>query len=266
MQDEASRSSNESFKLLSWNIDGLDDENLVERTQAVVAAILSKVPDVVLLQEVVEMSLGIFRTECAGYAVLAGRQSGYFNAILVRSSTVNVEESQLESFVFECSEKDRHFLAYPVKFKEAHITLVTSHLESMNKKSEERKKQFKEILLYMRRRPSRANVVFGGDTNLRDKEVADVQGLPEEVFDVWEYCGSSQDAEFTWDMSENDNIDMNGGTPKLRFDRIFLRSAKNGEVKLNPSSFTLIGKERLQCGRFPSDHWGIWLEFSVENV
>ena len=200
------------------------------------------------------------------YAVLVGHPSGYFNAILVRSSTVDTEQSHLECLKFENSAQGRHFLAYSIKFMEVDITLLTSHLESLGKCSNQRKNQLREILLYMKRRPNCANVVFGGDTNLRDKEVGAVGGLPDEVLDVWEYCGSPLDAKFTWDMSKNDNKDMNGGTPKLRFDRIFLRPAGNGEVKVKPTSFTLIGKERLECGRFSSDHWGIWLEFSVEQV
>jgi tyrosyl-DNA phosphodiesterase 2 len=116
----------------------------------------------------------------------------------------------------------------------------------------------------MRRRFNSVNVIFGGDTNLRDKEVDDVGGLPNEIVDVWASCGSPVDSEFTWDLSENDNKEMNGGPqPKKRFDRIFLRQAKSGKV-VNPGTFTLIGKERLSCGRFASDHWGIWLEFSVK--
>ena len=77
-------------------------------------------------------------------------------------------------------------------------------------------------------------------------------------------CGSPTEAEFTWDMSENDNMVMQGDRePRLRFDRIFLRPAQTGKV-VKPQIFTHIGKQRLGCGRFASDHWGIWLEFSVE--
>ena len=199
--------------------------------------------------------------------MLSGHQPhhnfSYFNAILIRSSTVNTENSNLEYFPFENSEQGRHFLTFPIRFAGSDIILMTSHLESCKPKSNERKSQFKEILLYMRRRPNGVNVIFGGDTNLRDKEVEAVGGLPNEVLDAWASCGSPHDAEFTWDMSENDNKDMNGAKPKLRFDRIFLRPAQNGNV-VRPQILTLIGKERLSCGRFASDHWGIWLEFSFD--
>ena len=53
------------LKLLSWNIDR-DSEGLKERTEAVLTTILSKQPDVVLLQEVVESSLEVFQSRCDG--------------------------------------------------------------------------------------------------------------------------------------------------------------------------------------------------------
>lgn len=55
-----------TLNLLSWNIDGLDEDDLEERTEAVLATILSKKPDVVLLQEVVEYSLNVFQSKCDG--------------------------------------------------------------------------------------------------------------------------------------------------------------------------------------------------------
>ena len=57
-----------TLKLLSWNIDGLDVEDLEERTQAVLEIILDRKPDVVLLQEVVQYSLEVFQSRCNGYA------------------------------------------------------------------------------------------------------------------------------------------------------------------------------------------------------
>ena len=55
-----------TLKLLSWNIDGLDVEDLEERTQAVLEIILDRKPDVVLLQEVVQHSLEVFQSRCNG--------------------------------------------------------------------------------------------------------------------------------------------------------------------------------------------------------
>ena len=127
----------------------------------------------------------------------------YFNAILIRSNPeILTDVSKLEYLEFEDSMLGRYFLTHPIRFAGADLILMTSHLESCGVNSQERKRQFREILLYMRRRRSNVNVIFGGDTNLRDKEVDAVGGLPTEVLDAWVSCGSPPHAEYTWDMSE----------------------------------------------------------------
>ena len=176
------------------------------------------------------------------YIVLVGKPTSlYFNAILIRSCTVNVERSSLDTLEFENSAQGRHFLTYPIRFSGAEVILMTSHLESCGSETSERKRQFNDILLYMRRRPNGVNVIFGGDTNLRDNEVVAVGGLPDEVCDTWVTCGSPTEAEFTWDMSENDNMVMpDGREPRLRFDQIFLRSAQTGKV-VKPQYSPILG-------------------------
>ena len=157
----------------------------------------------------------------------------------------------------------RHYLLQPIKFADAKIILMTSHFESLKPNSAERKNQLKEILEYMKRQTGNFNVVFGGDTNLRDSEVNAIGGLPNGVFDAWEKCGSSLTAQYSWDTSENNNT-QSSYKAKLRFDRIFIKPAENSQ-KLMPSDFTLVGKERLaSCGRFASDHWAVWLEIKVQ--
>jgi len=108
-----------------------------------------------------------------------------------------------------------------------------------------------------------ATVIFGGDTNLRDAEVSSVGGLPSGIVDAWEECGRPADSQFTWDMTINDNLDWAyPRKPRIRFDRLFMRPAQ-GTHALKATNFALVGKERLVgCRRFPSDHWGVWCEFS----
>lgn len=198
--------------------------------------------------------------------MLAGDKLGsYFNAILIRSDTVETKETSLKVVPFEKSVMGRHYLIQPIKFFNAKIVLMTSHLESCGEYSGERKRQFSEILDYIKRQNENFNVIFGGDTNLRDKEVKNLGGIPIGIFDAWESCGSELTTKYTWNMAENDNLGREfRPPPKLRFDRIFIRPAK-GETAIRPNSFSLIGKERLgNCGRFPSDHWGIWLDLRVE--
>lgn len=50
--------------------------------------------------------------------------------------------------------------------------LMTSHLESTQQHAEERKKQLKTALEVMRSADKHRTAIFGGDLNLRDKEVS----------------------------------------------------------------------------------------------
>ena len=178
---------------------------------------------------------------------------------------MQTKPTSLKSVPFESSVMGRHYLIHPIKFADAKIVVITSHLESLAEHAAERKKQFSEILEYMKRQNDNFNVIFGGDTNLRDTEVAAVGGLPSGILDAWESCGSALTTKYTWNMAENDNNERAyQKPPKLRFDRLFVRPAKQ-EKAIKPRTFTLIGKERLRgCKRFASDHWGIWLELRVD--
>ncbi len=106
-------------------------------------------------------------------------------------------------------------------------------------------------------------VILGGDLNIRDYEIASIGGLPTGVEDAWEKTGSDYSKKFTWDVSENDNLDWEySHKPKLRFDRVLYKSGE--KEKMEAKNFELIGKRRMECcERFVSDHWGILCEFSV---
>lgn len=56
-------------------------------------------------------------------------------------------------------------------FKGQKLCLMTSHLESLKAYAEERMRQLRLLLKKVTEMPDDVNVLFGGDTNLRDKEV-----------------------------------------------------------------------------------------------
>ena len=63
-------------------------------------------------------------------------------------------------------------------------------------------------------------MLFGGDLNMRDSELAGLGGLPAGVRDVWEQLGSRKEVEHTWDMQRNTNLEMPGKRkPRLRSHR-----------------------------------------------
>ncbi len=94
-------------------------------------------------------------------------------------------------------------------------------------------------------------------------QLAEIGGIPDGLLDIWEVTGKRPEAKHTWDMSRNDNLEMQGKyKPKLRFDRMYMRHSQPA-AKLKAVYFELVGIERLtSCRRFPSDHWGILSHFN----
>uniref|UniRef100_A0A8C1QH36 Tyrosyl-DNA phosphodiesterase 2b n=1 Tax=Cyprinus carpio TaxID=7962 RepID=A0A8C1QH36_CYPCA len=148
-----------------------------------------------------------------------------------------------------------------VTFSGRKLYLMTSHLESCKNQSEERMKQLRVVFQRMRGAPEDATVIFAGDTNLRDTEVVKVGGLPPGVCDVWEQLGKQEHCRYTWDTKANSNKTV-PYICRCRFDRIFLRSAETGP-RVTPDHMVLVGMEKLDCGRYTSDHWGIYCTFNT---
>ncbi|OBS77036.1 hypothetical protein A6R68_16501, partial [Neotoma lepida] len=93
----------------------------------------------------------------------------------------------------------------------------------------------------------------GSNLPERARAVTKCGGLPDNVFDAWEFLGKPKHCQYTWDTRVNTNLRIPAAC-KHRFDRIFFRAEKG---HLIPQSLDLVGLEKLDCGRFPSDHWGL---------
>ncbi|KAH9510250.1 Tyrosyl-DNA phosphodiesterase 2 [Bulinus truncatus] len=256
-----------SIKLLSWNIDGLDPNNLVSRTEGVCSVLLQEDPEIIFLQEIVQASLNIIRSRCDKYNIYLGVEeeninpNAYFTAVLLRKDSSLLQCVKLAEFPSSCM--SRTLLEVQCLVKSVPVTLLTSHLESTAEYSSERKKQLSMAFSRMLAISKTRTVLFGGDLNLRDKELTGVSDKPEDVLDVWEVTGKRPQARYTWDLTINDNKQLGlSFQPRCRFDRMYLRNSE--PPRLKPAYFELAGIQRLSaCHRFPSDHWGILCHFDV---
>ena len=255
-----------SFRLLSWNIDGLDGRDLEERTTAVCQTILLKQPDVVFLQEVIAPSLSILQQKLKSqYHFFAPTDAPehYFVVILVKQDPLLVP-GPLTITPFSGSRMGRQLLQLPLSLQGVELFLMTSHLESLKDHSAERKAQLRTAFgVMVAKQKEKKFCIFGGDLNVREAEVKSVK-VPESVVDVWEACGSDHAMQYTWDVKNNDNLAWPyPNRPQARYDRVYCTSSG---AKLRPTRFELVGQDRLhQCGRFPSDHWGLWVEFDAQQ-
>ena len=101
-----------------------------------------------------------------------------------------------------------------------------------------------------------------------------------EVLDCWEEGGAHSSLRFTWDLQRNDNLQFpNGIKPRARYDRMYFYDNSSGcshdssdgqqaqnQPRVSVSRFRLLGTKRLAGGTFPSDHFGILVDFKLEAV
>ncbi|XP_037700502.1 tyrosyl-DNA phosphodiesterase 2 [Choloepus didactylus] len=247
------------FCLITWNIDGLDLNNLQERARGVCSYLTLYSPDVIFLQEVIPPYYSYLKKRARSYEIITGHEEGYFTAIMLKKSRVKLKSQEI--IPFPSTKMMRNLLCVNVSVSGNELCLMTSHLESTKGHTTERINQLKVVLNKMQEAPESATVIFAGDTNLRDQEVTKCGGLPNNILDVWEFLGKPEHCQYTWDTQMNSNLGIPGSC-KLRFDRIFFRAAAEGGHVI-PRSLDLLGLEKLDCGRFPSDHWGLLCSLDI---
>ncbi|KAM6142992.1 tyrosyl-DNA phosphodiesterase 2 [Phoenicopterus ruber ruber] len=257
--DSRQQEDDSRFSLITWNIDGLDLGNLKERARGICSYLALYSPDVVFLQEVIPPYLCLLQMRAGSYTIIPGNIDGYFTAIMLKKSRVKLLKHEI--IPFPTTSMMRNLLVVHVSISGNELCLMTSHLESTKNHSKERMKQLQIVLNKMQKESESTTVIFGGDTNLRDSEVAKLGSLPNNITDMWEVLGKPQHCRYTWDTQSNTNLDVEYKC-KMRFDRIYFRPAADGG-HIIPRSMDLIGLEKLDCGRFPSDHWGLLCNFDV---
>ncbi|XP_041961728.1 tyrosyl-DNA phosphodiesterase 2 isoform X1 [Alosa sapidissima] len=257
---KSKRNANELF-VLTWNIDGLDQEDMDERFPGLLKYLARIRPDIVLLQELISPIAEALDEIMKDYEFIMGNTSGYFTGIALRKSRVKLLQSNVVNY--PTTEQGRNLLMTQLSFSGHPLWLMTSHLESCKDNSQERMNQLRRVWKRMREAPEDHTVIFGGDTNLRDREIKRLGGLPEGISDVWEVLGQPEDCRYTWDTVKNNNKDI-PFPARLRFDRVYIRPGKKG-ANVNPVSMKLVGQDLLKCGRYTSDHWGILCEFSIDS-
>ncbi|XP_042566603.1 tyrosyl-DNA phosphodiesterase 2 [Clupea harengus] len=258
-QPAEEQEANGKLSLLTWNVDGLDTLSLGERARGLCSYLALYTPDVVFLQELVPPYIQYIRKRAVSYTIIEGGEDGYFTGVMLKKSRVKFLKSEIVSYPM--TQMMRNLLVAQVSFQGLEFCLMTSHFESCKNQSEERMNQLRVTLKKMMEVPEKTTVIFGGDTNLRDTEVVKVGGLPVGVCDVWESLGKEEHCRYTWDTKANSNKSL-PYVSRCRFDRVFLRPARQGP-KMAADHMILVGQEKLDCGRYTSDHWGIYCSFST---
>jgi tyrosyl-DNA phosphodiesterase 2 len=219
-----------SLRVLTWNVDGLNESRLGQRMETICLEILiggdlhaalegartPPMPDVVALQEVVRVAhRGYFAPHfsAAGFSLWpaeAPDDREHYELIAVRPPWVL---EHCERRPLEPSPLGRACTVATLRHGASgrRLTALTAHLESLRSGREARLAQVAQIEAWMREAGTPA--VFAGDTNLRDAEWRAL--APERSpRDAFEELGSPPDARATWWPEE----DARG----FRFDRVWL--------------------------------------------
>ncbi|CAF1103478.1 unnamed protein product [Adineta steineri] len=257
------------FKVLSWNIDGLDEqEKTIDiRTRGVIDVIKREEPDAVFLQEVISIAFDLIRNLLPEYDSYAGNTEGYFVVILTRRELFKVQN--FEIIPYPGTNMGRNLLIVHTMYKNSmEIDLMTSHHESGTEEiaSKERMEQLKLCFKHMTDAPSNRVVLFGGDLNIREKELQKVGNVPLGIVDLWIETGKRKECAYTWDMNRNTNIyyPSTEYRPRARFDRLYYRPSTQTTIQFQPVYFELEGLEKLaSIKRYCSDHWAIQAYFDI---
>jgi len=217
------------FKLFSWNIDGLDEHGIEIRTQGVIDIIKSEQPDVIFLQEVIPTTLKLIRNFLPEYDSYAGNIDSYFVVILTRREMFKVHG--FEIVAYPGTVMGRNLLIVHTTYKNSiEIDLMTTHHESgaQEYSSNQRIEQLKLCFQRMIDAPSDRIVLFGGDLNMRERELQKIGNIPNGICDLWIETGKRKECEYTWDMNRNTNnyFSPDNFRPRARFDRLYFRSSK----------------------------------------
>ena len=238
------------MKLVTWNLNGLDDRELDLRTesalfqmllgapieQAVLPGFKPNSPDIVVLQEVVERSFHAHvkpHLKAAGFEVYpkAPTERSYFEVIAVKSKILEASFTK-----FPWTDQGRGISHVKIDG----LSILTAHMESMKPGSKQRIDQGQFTIDHMQ---EIGPCIFAGDTNLRKEEWKAInQGY---VNDAWEYVGSVKKQQTTWKE----------GNYRARYDRVWVHDVP---VK----SFEVFGKEYIKAiNARPSDHYGVRVSF-----
>jgi endonuclease/exonuclease/phosphatase family metal-dependent hydrolase len=242
--------------LVTWNLNGLEDENLDMRTEAAMFQLLlgapiekamlpdfkPNTPDIVVLQEVVSRTFHAHlkpHFQAAGFTLFpqAPSERSYFEVIAVRQPML---ESSTHKFSYTAQGRELSTISIDG------LTILTAHIESQKAGASMRLDQAKEILEIMN--SHQGAIIFAGDTNLRKSEWETLnQENTKEIADAWITAGSVKKHKITWRMDKY----------KARYDRIWHRG-----ITIN--KFETFGKEKVSTiNQSPSDHLGIRLVFDA---
>eukprot|EP01036_Dinobryon_divergens_P023369 gene23369-31708_t len=280
------------FRVITYNIDGLNPFALSERTIEIVKILLKENVEVLNLQEVVPETFRIISPSLknAGYCLSIGDNNvsrEYFTATFVRRSCFSSMNSYSIQFTKNgASQQGRSLLATEIDAYGSTILIINTHLESCgtamksigSTKRQEQLKQALKVLQDFNKGPA----MLVGDLNIRDAEASAI--LPTmanimDMTDILDQAKSKNQQSFkrhTWFMPRSAGQAVSNY--KARYDRVYVTTGRD----ITPVDLSLIGCEDVIDASLaetiaelegkdvvpyltPSDHRGLLCSFALTS-
>jgi endonuclease/exonuclease/phosphatase family metal-dependent hydrolase len=251
------------MRFVTWNIDGLSERALDERTEAAVfTAILgarldqlqsgkakpSAPPDVIVFQEIVAHTFAAHLSQhlpAGGYTVLPTEAPDrqIFEVVAFREPYVLRAYEQVP---LVDSEYGRVLHTVDLTNSDGkEVRVLTGHFDSGKDSGKIRTAQLKQTAEHMK---SGVPSVFGGDANMRKAEW-EAQRDKLGIVDTWEALGELSATRFTWQRDDY----------KARFDRVFTSPG------FTAKSMGALGVDKLPgLDTTISDHIGLVVELALD--
>ena len=280
------------FKILTWNICGIEDFMLSERISNITKIIIQTSAEIVMLQEVTERVLEMFSQQFKdnGYQIFYKKfDNYYFNIILVNIAYFTILHTEY-SILSEDEEDNGKMLTNVNSILDKlniNVNFMTSHLDSGVDCNIHRIKQlniiFNEIheLIEDNKKDEGKLIIFGGDLNIISNEFENIDTNLKEnnIVDLWDLYENNEkykhisdeikeNNKYTWDPINNiiikDHYKSNkyynkySNNKKKRLDRFY---CYKDNIDFDINSIELIGNHK---DIITSDHFGLLLNIKID--
>ncbi len=225
------------LRLLTWNINGLDEKRIGPRMEKLCLNVLvggdlraalegretRPVPDIVVFQE---MTRRAYTSQIRNHFRAAGFQLVPFEVprdvedylLIGVRPPFEIDKTNLDPFLF--SPLGRSCLKADITCEGRRFRVMTAHMESLASGSEARVEQLDQLGGWIER--ATVPCVFAGDTNLRQREWK-ARDPDLEIIDAYDAADRPREYGPTWWTDD--------GSRAFRFDRVFFDAASSWQVE-----------------------------------
>ncbi len=259
IKDNHEENQSHYITILTYNV-WCEEKYLQERTNRIIDLVKQYEPDVVCFQELTDESFKIINSKLDElyyiFQIFTSEKQPYGCGLACKRDTSKIID-QPYYYDFNNTRMNRRIIGCEVKIGEHNFHVLTTHLESLPKNDHLRSLQFDTISKVME---PLNNIILCGDFNiLTDTEDINQKIANSKLSDSWIEIGCPSKIAYTYNYKKNKNIQNKF---QNRLDRIYY-TTKN--LNMKPKRMALIGISETGVGIPPSDHFGLLVEFSVNE-